>query len=68
MSAETKDYYCTGSCMTYCSDCKWKARWDVVGESTRAERNEKWPGLISIPTSTCQLTSGMFFKAEKEPM
>lgn len=61
------DLYCLGvGCMPCCDDCKWRARWDVVGEFPASERNERYPGLSRINEGLCQLTSGKLFVAKEQ--
>lgn len=59
------DYFCLGSCMSYCDECKWHARWKEVGEHTKDERMEKWPTLVRVRESQCQLLNGAMFKAKE---
>lgn len=61
----TGDFYCLGSCMSYCDECKWEARWKEVGEFTLDERMAKWPTLVRINDSQCQLLNGAMFKPAK---
>ena len=58
------DFFCLGSCMSYCDECKWGARWNEVGEFTRDERMAKWPALLRINDSQCQLLNGAMFVAK----
>lgn len=62
---KTQDYFCLGSCMSYCDECKWHARWKEVGEHTQEERMEKWPALVRVKESQCQLMNGAMFKAKE---
>jgi hypothetical protein len=60
------DYYCIGTgCMRYCNDCKWRARWDEVGEFPRDDREVRWPNLVRLSNDACQITSGKLFVAKE---
>jgi hypothetical protein len=65
-SENANHLYCLGSCMSYCSDCKWKVRWDEVGEFTKDERDARWPDLVRVSNERCQLTNGSLFKVIEE--
>jgi hypothetical protein len=61
------DVYCIGvGCMPCCDDCKWRARWDVVGELPAVERNARYPGIHRLNEELCQLTSGRLFAAKEQ--
>lgn len=59
------DKFCLGSCMTYCDECKWHARWNEVGEFPKDQRAVLFPDLIRLSESECQFTNGTLF-ASKE--
>jgi hypothetical protein len=61
-----RDFFCLGSCMTYCDDCKWRARWDVVGEFSVSERTARYPTLERIHEGVCQVTNGKAFVAKEQ--
>ena len=65
--AEQKDYYCMGNCMSYCDDCRWRHRWDEIGELPMVERKLAYPNAIWLKSDACQLSSGCNFRPAVTP-
>lgn len=64
-AAASPDHYCLGSCMTYCGECKWLARWVQVGAFSRDQRAVLFPDLVRVSETKCQLTNGTLFVAKE---